>query len=148
MFAETSRKEIYVSYRIWLRVFLEIPTEASPADVSDLVETGFTAVAATVFFDRASIRPSDFNWILSDKTLEMALARGRLTPDQSHFLFRLANIVALANAVFDDFEKSKRWLTNSKDRFSGKNPLEMLSSSQGSLWVEEMLIQIAEGFAF
>lgn len=149
MFAETSRKEIYVSYRIWLMFFLEIPAEASAADVSDLVETGFTAVAATVFFDRASIRPSDFNWILSHKTLEMALARGqRLTPDQSDFLLRLANIVALANAVFDDPEKSKRWLTNPKDRFSGESPLEILSFSQGSQRVEEMLIQIAEGFAF
>ncbi|MCT8947082.1 MbcA/ParS/Xre antitoxin family protein [Pseudomonas iridis] len=149
MFAELSRKEIYISYRIWLRFLLEIPTDASAADVSDLVETGFTAVAATVFLDRASFRPSDFDWFFSDNAFETALARGhRLTLDQSDFLFRLANIVALANAVFDDCEKSKRWLTNPKDRFSGKTPLEMLSFSQGSASVEEMLIQVAEGFAF
>ncbi|WP_337999162.1 antitoxin Xre/MbcA/ParS toxin-binding domain-containing protein [Pseudomonas sp. M47T1] len=35
-----------------------------------------------------------------------------------------------------------------EDRFSGKSPLSMLATTQGASKVEEMLIRLAEGFAF
>jgi len=54
----------------------------------------------------------------------------------------------MANALFGNDEKAKRWLSKPKDRFSGKSPVAMLSTLQGSRQVEEMLIQLAEGFTF
>ncbi|MNN59486.1 hypothetical protein D3C81_1746040 [compost metagenome] len=54
----------------------------------------------------------------------------------------------MADAVFGNDEKAKRWLSKPKDRFSGRSPMAMLSTVQGTRQVEETLIQLAEGYAF
>jgi uncharacterized protein (DUF2384 family) len=41
-----------------------------------------------------------------------------------------------------------QWLSKPKYRFSGESPLSMLATTQGAHQVEDMLIQVAEGFAF
>jgi uncharacterized protein (DUF2384 family) len=51
----------------------------------------------------------------------------------------------MAEAVFGSTEKAKNWLSKPKSRFLGKSPRAMLSTSQGTLRVEEMLIQISHG---
>ncbi|MCY1461567.1 putative toxin-antitoxin system antitoxin component [compost metagenome] len=82
-------------------------------------------------------------------TLKLRLADDqRLTADESGLLFRVAHIVAMAEALFKDDVKVKRWLSKSKERFSGKSPIAMLSTSHGTRRVEEMLIQLADGIAF
>ena len=53
---------------------------------------------------------------------------------------------AMAQTLFGDDEKAKHWLSKSKDRFSGKSPIAMLSTTQGTRLIEELLIQTAEGF--
>ncbi|EJM15420.1 Protein of unknown function (DUF2384), partial [Pseudomonas sp. GM21] len=40
------------------------------------------------------------------------------------------------------------WLSKPKTRFSGHSPIAMLSTSQGTRQVEEVLIQLAEGLVF
>jgi len=72
----------------------------------------------------------------------------RLTLEESDRLFRIANITAMAQALFCNDEKAMRWLSKSKRRFSGKNPVGMLSTTQGTRLIEEMLIGMAEGFVF
>ncbi|MNI84957.1 hypothetical protein D3C73_1419060 [compost metagenome] len=67
---------------------------------------------------------------------------------ESDRLFRLAHITAMAEVVFGDTHKAQRWLSKSKARFSGENPIALLSTSPGTRLVEEMLIQVAEGLAF
>jgi putative toxin-antitoxin system antitoxin component (TIGR02293 family) len=58
------------------------------------------------------------------------LARGqRLTVEESDRLFRVAHIMAMAQTLFGDDEKAKHWLSKSKDRFSGKSPIAMLSTT-------------------
>ncbi|MNR15241.1 hypothetical protein D3C85_1317630 [compost metagenome] len=82
-------------------------------------------------------------------TLKLRLADDqRLTAGESGLLFRVAHIVAMAEALFKDDVKVKRWLSKSKERFSGKSPIAMLSTSHGTRRVEEMLIQLADGIAF
>jgi uncharacterized protein (DUF2384 family) len=56
--------------------------------------------------------------------------------------------MAMAQTLFGDDEKAKHWLSKSKDRFSGKSPIAMLSTTQGTRLIEELLIQTAEGLAF
>ncbi|WP_448090246.1 antitoxin Xre/MbcA/ParS toxin-binding domain-containing protein [Pseudomonas azerbaijanoccidentalis] len=34
--------------------------------------------------------------------------------------FRLAHVIAIAEALFGDEEKTRRWLTKPKSRFSGR----------------------------
>jgi len=84
-----------------------------------------------------------------DKVMrEPAYGAYRLTFDESDRLFRATHITAMANALFGNDEKAKRWLSKPKERFSGKSPVAMLSTIQGTRQVEEMLIQLAEGFTF
>ncbi|MNY41823.1 hypothetical protein D3C86_1766650 [compost metagenome] len=71
-----------------------------------------------------------------------------MTVEESDRLFRVAHITAMAQTLFGDDEKAKHWLSKSKDRFSGKSPIAMLSTTQGTRLIEELLIQTAEGFAF
>ncbi|MOA56829.1 hypothetical protein D3C78_1808900 [compost metagenome] len=93
--------------------------------------------------------PLERDQIISPKALKTRLARGqRLTVDESDRLFRVAHIIAMAQTLFGDDEKAKHWLSKSKDCFSGKSPIAMLSTTQGTRLIEELLIQIAEGFAF
>ncbi len=54
----------------------------------------------------------------------------------------------MAEVLFESDEKAWRWLSKPKTRFSGKSPIAMLSTSQGTRQVEEMLIQLAEGLVF
>lgn len=54
----------------------------------------------------------------------------------------------MAESIFGSEEKAMQWLSKPKDRFSGKSPLSKLATTQGASQVEEMLIQLAEGFAF
>ncbi|WP_020192826.1 MbcA/ParS/Xre antitoxin family protein, partial [Pseudomonas putida] len=48
--------------------------------------------------------------------------------------------------VFGEAGKAKRWLSKPKERFSGLTPMQMLTTQQGTTQVEEMLLQIAEGY--
>ncbi|MBK3441356.1 antitoxin Xre/MbcA/ParS toxin-binding domain-containing protein [Pseudomonas lactis] len=49
---------------------------------------------------------------------------------------------------FKDAGKAKHWLSTPKARFSGSSPYAMLSTTQGTYRVEEMLIQAAKGMSF
>jgi putative toxin-antitoxin system antitoxin component (TIGR02293 family) len=73
---------------------------------------------------------------------------GLVTPEQSDRLYRFAYITALAESIFGSDEKAMQWLSKPSDRFSGKSPLSILTTTQGASQVEEMLMQLAEGFAF
>lgn len=46
--------------------------------------------------------------------------------DGSDRLFRAAHITAMADTLFGNDEKAKRWLSKPKDRFSEKSPMAML----------------------
>ncbi|WP_330208086.1 MbcA/ParS/Xre antitoxin family protein [Pseudomonas sp. Z13] len=49
----------------------------------------------------------------------------------------------MAEAFFGDAEKAVLWLSKTKDRFSGKSPLSMLTTTVGTRKIEEMLCQLA-----
>jgi len=48
------------------------------------------------------------------------------------FDYRFAHITAMAEAFFGDADKAVRGLTKPKERFSGKSPLSMLTSTVGT----------------
>ncbi len=149
MFVEHMRESAYGAYRIRLEVLLHIPTDATDQDIHDLIEAGFSAGTVKTLFESGSIRPRARDQIIPLKTLKTRLARGqRLTLRESDSLSRVVHITAMAEVLFGCDERSKRWLSKSKSRFSGKSPIEMLSTTEGARQVEEMLIQVAEGLAF
>lgn len=149
MLTENRRETTRIAYRARLHVFLQIPEDASDQRTHELIELGFHAKAVWGFCDAANLKPRERNQIVTLKTLKTRVERGqRLTAHESDRLYRFAHITAMAEAFFGDADKAVRWLTKPKERFSGKSPLSMLTSTVGTRQVEEMLFQLAEGFAF
>ena len=149
MFAEILRENAYGAYQVRLEALLYIPTDASDQDIHELIEAGFSAGSVKALCDLGAISSLERDQIIPLKALKTRLARGqRLTVEESDRLFRVAHIMAMAQTLFGDDEKAKHWLSKSKDCFSGKSPIAMLSTIQGTRRVEEMLIQLAEGLAF
>jgi putative toxin-antitoxin system antitoxin component (TIGR02293 family) len=149
MFTEILRENAYGTYRVRLEALIQIPTGASDQDVHELIEAGLSACSVKALCDLGAITPLERDQILPLKDLKTRLASGqRLTVEEGDHLFRVAHIIAMAQTLFVDDEKAKRWLSKSKHRFSGKSPIAMLSTTQGTRLIEEMLIQTAEGFVF
>ena len=149
MFAEVMREPAYSAYRIRLESLLQIPTDASELEIHEIIQFGFDAGRLMKLCDQGDVTPLERDRIIPLKTLKTRVAKDqKLTVDESDRLFRAAHITAMADALFGNDEKAKRWLSKPKDRFSGKSPMAMLSTIQGTRQVEEMLIQLAEGFTF
>lgn len=149
MLAEIMREPAYGAYRSRLHDLLQIPTDASEMDIHVLIRTGFAAKSLMRLFEQGEVTTFERDLIIPLKTLKTRVAKDqKLTVDESDRLFRTAHITAMADAVFGNEEKAKRWLSKPKERFLGSSPMAMLSTVQGTRQVEEMLIQMAEGFAF
>lgn len=149
MYAEILRAPAYHAYRTRLYTLLEIPIDASDQRIHELIEVGFPATRLKAMADEGAISLLERDHIIPLKTLKNRLTRGQsLTVDESDRLFRSAHIAALAEALFGDSAKARRWLTKPKERFAGKTPVAMLSTIQGTRQVEEALVQLAEGFVF
>ena len=149
MLAEVMREPAYGAYRARLEALLEIPTDATALEIHEIIQIGFQADRLMQLCEMGEVTPLERDQIIPLKTLKTRVARDqKLTVDESDRLFRAAHITAMAEALFGNNEKAKRWLSKPKDRFSGKSPMAMLSTIEGTRQVEEMLIQLAEGFAF
>ncbi|MBV6749966.1 antitoxin Xre/MbcA/ParS toxin-binding domain-containing protein [Pseudomonas sp. MWU13-2100] len=149
MLAEVMREPAYGAYRLRLEYLLQIPTDASELEIHEMIQFGFEAQRLMKLCDQGDVTPLERDQIIPLKTLKTRIAKEqRLTVDESDRLFRAAHITAMADTLFGNDEKARRWLSKPKDRFSGRSPMAMLSTIQGTRQVEEMLIQLAEGFSF
>jgi putative toxin-antitoxin system antitoxin component (TIGR02293 family) len=149
MFAEVMSEQVYHTYRLRLDAALHIPSNASDLQIHELIVARFSAASAMALYEQYTFSVSVLNKIIPMNRLCLRLGRGqRLTLGESDRLFRLAHVTALAEAVFGDKEKAQRWLNKPKQRFSSEKPIELLSTSQGTLLVEELLIEVYEGGTF
>jgi putative toxin-antitoxin system antitoxin component (TIGR02293 family) len=148
VFAGVLRDDAYHAYRIRLETSLHIPSDASDQDIHEMIEAGFSASLINALGEAGIISAEECDRIIPLKTLKSKLASNqRLTVSESDRLFRVAHINAMAEVFFGDAGKAKHWLSTPKARFSGSSPYAMLSTTQGTHRVEEMLIQAAEGMS-
>lgn len=149
MFAHAMRAEGYAAYRSRLNVLLGIPEDATEAQIHDRIVNGFPASRLVDLCERGEVSPLERDQIIPLRTLKTRVSKDQsLTVDESDRLFRTAHIVAMAETIFGSREKAKRWLGKAKERFNGHAPMSMLVTLQGTRQVEEMLLQLAEGYAF
>ncbi|WP_434768065.1 antitoxin Xre/MbcA/ParS toxin-binding domain-containing protein [Pseudomonas triticicola] len=145
--AKALREDFYQAYRMRLETYLHIPPQASDQAIHELIEAGFPANSLQVLCDQGIINPAELDRIVPYRTFKKRLASNqRLKVDESDRMYRAVNIIAMAVTVFGDTEKARNWLSKPKSRFSGKSPCDLLATSLGGYRVEEMLIQVAEGF--
>jgi putative toxin-antitoxin system antitoxin component (TIGR02293 family) len=139
----------YHSYRVRLDSALHIPLTASGQEIHELVETGFPASTVKALVNLGAIDPITRDRILPFRTLKRRLANDQLlTLTESNRLFRVVHIIAIAEALFGDPAKAKRWLAKPKRLLLGKSPADMLFTTPGTHQIEQMLVRIGNGFSF
>ncbi|WP_442593724.1 antitoxin Xre/MbcA/ParS toxin-binding domain-containing protein [Parapusillimonas sp. JC17] len=149
MFAEAMRDAGYATYRSRLNALLGIPENATDIQIHDRIVHGFSASRLMELCEKGDVTPIERDQIIPLRTLKTRLSKEQpLTIDESDRLFRTAHITAMAQTVFGDRDKAKRWLSKPKERFNDQSPMSLLSTLQGTRQVEEMLLQIAEGYSF
>lgn len=149
MFAEVMRDAGYAAYRTRLKALLGIPENATDNQIHQQILAGFPASRLVELCEQGDVSPIERDQIIPLRTLKTRLSREQpLTVDESDRLFRAAHITAMADTIFGVHNKAKRWLNKPKEQFSGETPMAMLLTLQGTRQVEEMLLQITEGYAF
>lgn len=134
--AAVARQNFSRDYRLRVRSLLNISPDATDEQLHELVEIGMTV--------------SNVHALRSLEIVEIEFqprqsTDARFSTGESDYLYRLAHILALAESFFGDIEKAKRWLSKPKSHFSGRSPIDMLSTALGTSLVEELLIQGKEG---
>ncbi|WP_263366919.1 type II RES/Xre toxin-antitoxin system antitoxin [Edaphobacter bradus] len=111
------------------------------------VEAGVPVETMTSFVTASGMQLKDiYDIVIPARTLKHRKARKEaLTSDESDKLARLIRVYDQAMRVFDDKDKALYWLNESKRRFEGRTPLQMLRTDLGGRMVEEMLGQIEHG---
>ncbi len=85
--------------------------------------------------------------VIPPRTLKHRRQRNEsLNADESDRLARVAKIYELAAKVYGDREDGKNWLLRPKRRFDERTPLTMLRTEKGEEAVQDLLIQIDEGY--
>jgi putative toxin-antitoxin system antitoxin component (TIGR02293 family) len=148
MFSEVMRGDIYRAYRERLVRLLQIPLGATDQNIHHLIEAGFVVDRIKVLCQPGTSSPLQLDQIIPLATLEPGLSYDqKLTIYESNHLFRVVHITIMAEVIFGSEIKSRRWLSKSKVSLSGKSPISMLSTLEGTREVENMLIKIAEAYA-
>ena len=72
--------------------------------------------------------------------------RGRLNPEASGRVYRLAKVVEAADDFFEDRDAARRWLSQPKVALGGKVPLSFARSAEGGRdYVVKLLGRMAHG---
>jgi putative toxin-antitoxin system antitoxin component (TIGR02293 family) len=86
--------------------------------------------------------------VVAKRTLaRRSAAKEPLTVEETDKALRLARIAALAERVFGEREKARRWLRKPKRQLADETPIAYLASESGARIVEEMLHRIDHGIA-
>jgi putative toxin-antitoxin system antitoxin component (TIGR02293 family) len=85
--------------------------------------------------------------VIPSRTLQHRRSRReRLTVEESDRVLRVIRVLSLTESVYAGREHALAWLRKPHARLEGRTPLSLLKTDTGSRIVEELLIQIDEGF--
>jgi putative toxin-antitoxin system antitoxin component (TIGR02293 family) len=82
---------------------------------------------------------------IARRTMERRKHAGRLLPQESERLYRLAKILAFAESVLGDKKKARRWLNTPNRALANVTPLSMLESEAGADEVTNVLGRLEHG---
>ncbi len=85
--------------------------------------------------------------IIPRRTLQHRRHLGRLTPEQSDRVVRVARVVALAVDCFGSDAKARVWLRRPSRVLENEAPLDRLDTEAGAREVEVLIGRIANGIA-
>ena len=83
--------------------------------------------------------------VVPEGTYKRRLKTGHLTPDESERVARLANVIALAEYVWEDAEAARQFLNTPHPELGDRPPIEVAVDDFGARHVEEILYGIMHG---
>ena len=126
---------------------LGLPTSDTPGLIRQ-IKKGLPFTAWEHFVQVTAI-PSDLAANIVQvplRTLSRRKEEGRLHPDESDRLVRIARVFALALELFSqDRDATRRWLTSASVALGGATPLEYASTELGSREVEALIGRLEHG---
>lgn len=149
MFAEVMQEDFYRDYRMQLERLLGISTDKTNQDIHELVEAGLIpqrVIPLLQLYLKACSDPVQISSLEKMLNARSAISQ-KMSSHESDQLFRFGHITAMARVIFGDDAKATRWLSKPKERFGGRKPYDMLSTTIGTEEVERMLVQVYEAFA-
>jgi putative toxin-antitoxin system antitoxin component (TIGR02293 family) len=115
-------------------------------DLVDAVEGGLPVESIRVIQERGEFSTQEIaTYIIARHAYTSRRRSGRLTPEQSDRVYRVASIMALAEETFQETEKAMHWMRRPNKVFDGRAPLDLIRTEQGARMVEDVLIRIAHG---
>ena len=100
------------------------------------------AVIAELDASRAEVLPT---LRIARRTMERRKVTGRLLPEESERVYRLAKILALAESVLGTREKARHWLNAPNRALGSVSPFSLLESEAGTDEVTKVLGRIEFG---
>jgi putative toxin-antitoxin system antitoxin component (TIGR02293 family) len=87
------------------------------------------------------------SWVgISPATLQRRIkSRGRLTPQESDRVVRLARLLGKATDVLESREQARQWLTTAQRGLGGAVPLDYAQTELGAREVENLLGRLEHG---
>ena len=116
------------------------PRPPSPA-IEQGLETGYLQKILQLLGKEPVLRVLD----ISQRTLERRRHEGRLKPDESDRLYRLASLLALAADVLGSLDAAREWMTRPAVALGDRTPLQQTRNEAGAQRVESLLTRIEYG---
>jgi putative toxin-antitoxin system antitoxin component (TIGR02293 family) len=113
-------------------------------DLREVVEAGLPVESLRRAVEAAAGEGRDANELLHGIVPKTTLLRRHrlLNVEESQRLERLARVVALANEVWEDPERSREFLFGVQPSLGGTRPVDLARSELGARQVEELLYQM------
>lgn len=128
-----------------LKARLQDRDEAAPTLTSQEIREGIPFERLQRLAERLALTQETLTRVLgiSERTLQRRKETGRLHPEESDRVERLARVWRLALRAFDDeADDARAWLTTPKRALDDETPVEHLDTEPGVRAVSEMLIVI------
>ncbi len=119
----------------------------SPAALDKLVRAGLPYGAVDAVLKQVAVSIAELVALLasSQRTIARRKAEKKLSAAESDRLARLARIFALAEDVFEDKEKARRWIHKPNRVLGGRTPLQAIETDIGTIEVVRILGRIEFG---
>jgi len=113
-----------------------------------LVRDGIPISAVDHFLESGAISAGELHeLVLPRKTLANRREMGRLNPEQSDRLLRVARLFVEAEEVFGAPAKAHGWLRRANAALEGQRPIDLLDTDEGMRLVAGLLGRISHGIA-
>lgn len=122
--------------------------KASGDDVIASIRSGLPKSGVDAFLAQTNVDSEQLSKVLhiSSRQLKRYSAEQKLPIEQSNFLYELTRIYTRAVDILGDKSTAEHWLGREQIALSNQTPLQLLDTTEGVRYVDDLLTQIEHGF--